>query len=81
MNDNFYFRQRTKEIGLDKDVIEYPLNIEVLGLDELKIGKYTPFPIVDTLYYYLRDNTEYDGILAEEFSEQSNYFKKWGKKG
>lgn len=56
-------------------------NIEVLGLDELKIGKYTPFPLVDTLYYYLRDNTEYDGILAEEFSEQSNYFKKWGKKG
>ena len=28
LSDNFYFRQRTKEIALDKDVIEYPLNIE-----------------------------------------------------
>ena len=28
MSDNFYFRQKTKEIGLDKDVVMYPLNIE-----------------------------------------------------
>ena len=28
LSDNFYFRQKTKDIVLDKDIVEYPLNIE-----------------------------------------------------
>ena len=56
-------------------------NIEVLGLEDVKIGRYVPFPLVDTLYYYLQSNSSYDGILSEEFGDSSSYFKTFGSKG
>lgn len=56
-------------------------NIEYLSINEVKKGSYVPFPLVDTLYHYLREYTNYDGILIEEFGKNASYFKKFGIKG
>ena len=55
--------------------------IEVLGLEDLKIGNYVPFVLVDTLYPYLHQYGNYDGILAEEFGTETSYYKRFGQKG
>lgn len=81
---NPFSRITNKEYNLiTKEFKEYCINnnIEPLGLNELKIGNFVPFPLVDTLYDYLRNNTSYDGILIEEFGNNTSYFKKFGIKG
>ena len=56
-------------------------SIQCLGINDVTIGKYIPFALVDTLYYYLQNNSNYDGILSEEFGDDTSYFKQFGVKG
>lgn len=82
---NIFGKIGSKELKVIRDFKKYAKenNIEAIGFKDVRPNEYCPCSLIDTMYFYLRDNTDYDGIIIREYPEEDNHylFKKYGVDG